>query len=304
MIQVEEDKRNAIVFFKQYSLVFFLAVFILFFNNLTSIPPVTGHLIQRSLHISKHHDKCIDADCACSESAFSDEFKINKPEQIVGLTQIDTIPKISTNNEQMEETTDLKLQAKNNVISSTQDLNSCIATDNTSFYSADVSEMSVLPDVIRDKRRHKKIQTLHIRQDTELQSPLSSLKNSNFIPTPRTRKRFRRKLRKNARKQFKDVTRIQIKQTITGNQISLILFYLANHLPHWSILVLAVCMPPSCLTILLLFFRIWTNCICCINAVVLGFCHPKLRLRKLRLIHPEHLIALSGPNYAKNQVSQ
>ncbi|KAI9565293.1 hypothetical protein GHT06_009081 [Daphnia sinensis] len=64
----ENDRRTIQPCLRIYSLTLIASACLLFFSNLSSIPPVTGHLTTRAIQ-NNHQKNCQDADCFCSDSS-------------------------------------------------------------------------------------------------------------------------------------------------------------------------------------------------------------------------------------------
>ncbi|XP_057375206.1 uncharacterized protein LOC130696143 [Daphnia carinata] len=64
----ENDKRTIQPCLRIYSLTLVTSTCLLFFSNLSSVPPVTGHLTTRAIQ-NNHQKDCQDADCFCSDSS-------------------------------------------------------------------------------------------------------------------------------------------------------------------------------------------------------------------------------------------
>lgn len=64
----ENDRRTIQPCLRIYSLTLIASACLLFFSNLSSIPPVIGHLTTRAIQ-NNHQKHCQDADCFCSDSS-------------------------------------------------------------------------------------------------------------------------------------------------------------------------------------------------------------------------------------------
>jgi hypothetical protein len=258
------------------------------------------------------HRHCRDADCICSGSGIDltseSETKVNYPSKRLMRSlnhnqSIDALSLAENNPEIIEETkselenTNVTLRQKENNIllfSPSLDLDNRSNAKTPSFYSADISEMSVLPncDIIKlptnqinqtnyaNRKQKKKMRNSLPQNREESASPLSMVKLS-----PR---RLRRKLKKRAPKKFNNVT-IRYNKSKIGGPLCLILCYLAMHTTHWSLLACASFALPSLITTMMSSYHLLTNLICCVNPVVLGLCYAgqtSFRMRKLRSVRP------------------
>ena len=290
---------------KLYSMLGLTMTTFLLFLNFTSIPPVSGNLSQKALNIK--HRNCRDADCVCSGSGIDltseSETKINYHSKNVvrSLSHFNDALHIDENDSVIKEETKLELENKdvmqqqkgNNNLSCSPsvDLERRSNARTPSFYSADVSEMSILPDsdIIKPPNNQlNRTNTGNRKQRKKMRNSIPNREDSaSPMPVKLTSTR-RRKLKKRARKKFKTVT-IQINKIKNRGQLSLIACYFAMHTPHWSLLACASFALPSLITITMSSYRLWTNLICCLNPVILGLCYPSqpsFRIRKLRAVHP------------------
>lgn len=303
-----------------YSLTLFVSACILVFSNLTSVPPVTGHLTTRAMRSSNnyHQHDCRDADCVCSDSEVDDDLSARgsqknglKPalksndETYMNHSKVNTIPTtIITLDEDTERVTRHPSAGGGELISSNKAINNLhpnrrvcesilsglSGTDapacNISIYSADISANSTSETLAESalklsaERLQQRLQQLNDARPVPPPDPESP--QSSFAAS-RTGSKVGRKRTKKKRKPFKKlkgVTRLQFERP-TRVQVSIMVSFVLLYLPPWFLLVAGIFMPQHA-TYFLSIFRLLINVVSSVNPVLQGLRHPRFALKMAR----------------------
>jgi hypothetical protein len=314
----ENDKRAIQPCLRIYSLTFIGSAFLLFFSNLSSIPPVTGHLTTRAIQ-SSHQKNCQDADCVCSDSKEDytpyNTYSTRVLKQNNGPhLKVTLIPTIVTHNgfEHATESTPHQSIDGNQLTypsNTTSNVNlvsregnpdfvsslSIIDTipsptsnaSNMSMYSADLSTNSV-HETITNTALKLSVEKLHQRlQQLSDARPISSpdpeTPSPDSFPQSRPASENRRKRQKKKRKpifKFKKVTLIQWERP-TSIQVAVMVAFVILYLPPWVLLAAGIYLPQHA-TIFLSIFRLLINVGSSVNPILQGFRHPRFALRMVR----------------------
>lgn len=315
----ENDTRAIQPCLRIYSLTLIGSACLLFFSNLSSIPPVTGHLTTRAIR-NNHQQNCHDADCVCSDS--KEEYtpsktfsaKVLKPNSEPHL-KVTLIPTIVTHNEvehvtecitthspidnnqlvhSSNNTNNLRLvscESKQDFVSSLSIIDTISSpvshACNMSMYSADLSTNSVYETIANNalklsvERLHQRLQQLSDARPVSSPDPESPSQSSfsQSRPNSKNRRRHQKKKRKPLTK-FKKIKGIQWERP-TSIQVTVMVTFVILYLPPWFLLMAGIYLPKHA-TMFLSIFRLLINVASSVNPILQGFRHPRFALRMVR----------------------
>lgn len=313
----ESNERAIHPLFRIYTFTWCASAVLLLFSNLTSVPPVTGHLTARAIQ-GTHQQDCHDADCVCSDSEVEDsfdsiskhgvkEFMRFKRDSLEDDWKNNGIPTIITCDEANESIFPEALPSFNNeptissnkapinflscpsesilsIISSTDGISPAC---NISIYSADISANSA-PEKLSEnslklsiERLHQRLQQLNNARPILPPDPESPLSSSMSASRPVSHKaRGRLKKKKMVKRKFRGVKRIQLERP-TRIQVMIMVSFVFFYFPPWLLLFAGIHMAHHA-TIFLTIIRLLINVVNALSPVLHGLRHPRIALTMAR----------------------
>lgn len=320
MTIAENDEKMIQPCLRIYSMCLFVSTCLLVFSNVTSIPPVTGHLTVRAIQGNHRHD-CRDADCVCSDSEADDTSHSRAPrtgntasssqsrdlanQQKTPIPSIPTIitldddevkrgnkslPTVENELQPINKAINLQPYPSDHFLSSVSSMDALTTVCNLSIYSADISTNSAAETLadstlkLSIERLHRRLQQLNDTRPVpppDPESPQSSFTTSKPVGRKRTKKK-----RKHSKK-LKGVKRLQL-ECPNRVQVSVMLSFFFLYFPPWCLLLAGIYLSGHA-TVLLSLLRLIINLINSLNPFLQGFRHPRFALkmaRTLRKIYP------------------
>ena len=307
------DERALSPYLQTYSMTLFISTFLLLFSNLTSIPPVVGHLTTRAIQGVHQHD-CGDADCICSDSEVDrasikssrwsplPNFNLkqdNHPLKLPPIPKIVTLhddsnPEMATpitmdREENVIQVENLKIQPYDKVLSAASSVLNIPTPCSLSMYSADISTnsvpetLTVSPLKLSIERLHQRLQRLN---NTRPQLPLDAESPDDSSPTRTISTRKRVKKKRKSSKKLRSVKRLQFERP-SHVQITVMASFIVLYFSIWFLLLIGKECPDYS-NIILSVCRLLINIISTVNPLVQGFRHPRFALRIIKSWRKAH----------------